>query len=297
MAVFELESYLKMKRRLFNTRLPMLLESVGSGSEGLSEAISYSLLGEGKRLRPILLIAAHELFAPAGIYAMDVACAIEMLHTYSLFHDDLPSFDDDSLRRGQPTSHVKFGEWTAILAGDALNTMAFGILAGGPDDVPTEWKLEVLRIVAAAAGAAGMAGGQALDMACQGRECSEGEIKTMQRLKTGSLIAAAAETGAILGGAKSESRERLRQFGFLLGRAFQIRDDILDIEGSQEELGKASGKDAAAGKATLPALLGADTAGRHADKLVDEAVSVLRVFKWKAEPLVSIARYIVARQQ
>ncbi len=297
MPAFELESYLKLKRRLVNNSLPKLLESAGSGAEGLSEAIAYSLLGEGKRLRPILLIAAHELFAPASVYAINAACAIEMLHTFSLIHDDLPSFDDDSLRRGRPTSHVKFGEWMAILAGDALNTMAFSILAGGPDDVPPELKLEALRIVAAAAGAAGMAGGQALDMTYQGRECTEEEIKTMQRLKTGSLIAAATETGALLGGASPESRERLRNFGLLLGRAFQIRDDILDIEGREEELGKGSGKDVAAGKATLPALLGSEMAGRRADKLVDEAVSVLRVFKRKADPLVSIARYVVARHQ
>lgn len=296
MADFQLQAYLDNHKRKIETRLRGLIDELQSGSPKLREAIAYSLFAGGKRLRPILLIAGHEIFSPLSIYALDAACAIEMLHTYSLIHDDLPSFDDDDLRRGRPSSHRVFGEWMAILAGDALNTLAFGVLAGGSDDVPPEWKLEAVRVVATAAGAPGMAGGQALDMSRQGVGDSEENILTLQRLKTGALIAAATETGALLAGATKEQRNQLRLFGIALGQAFQIRDDLLDIEGSSEQVGKSTGKDADAGKATLPALIGSEQAAKRADRFATEAVKALDIFGEKAEPLRAIADYVVARR-
>ncbi len=297
MAAFPLEEYLDEQRETIDARLRGLIEGLETGSPGLKEAIAYSLYAGAKRLRPILLIASHAVFSPPGPYALDAACAVEMLHTYSLIHDDLPSFDDDDLRRGRPSSHVVFGEWMAILAGDALNSLAFEVLAGGSDGTPPEMKLEVLRIISSATGPRGMAGGQALDMVQQGREATEEEVIEQQKLKTGALVAAAAETGALLGGAGGDGRNRLRLYGLLLGQAFQIRDDLLDIEGKPTEMGKLSGKDGTAGKATLPAVIGKEAARRRAKRLAGEAADALAAFGAEAEPLRAIAAYVVARNK
>jgi geranylgeranyl diphosphate synthase type II len=295
-AMFELNEYLSGGRKHVDARLRELIAGVECASGRLREAMSYSLFAGGKRLRPIILLAAHEVFSPASLYALDAACALELLHTYSLIHDDLPSFDDDDLRRGRPTCHVVFGEWTAVLAGDALNTLAFAVLGGGSDDVPPEWKLEVIGLIATAAGAPGMVAGQALDMAMEGVGASEEEIRTMQRLKTGALLRVAAEVGALLAGADAEGRGRLRRYGELLGRAFQIRDDLLDVMGSSEEIGKSPGKDGAAGKSTLPALLGTAAAEGEAGRLIEEAVAELEPYGEAAEPLGALARYAIARR-
>ncbi|HUX07450.1 MAG TPA: farnesyl diphosphate synthase [Acidobacteriota bacterium] len=294
--MFELSDYLKERRVRIDARLRQLIEGAEIASERLKEAMGYSLFAGGKRLRPAVLLASHEIFSPLGPYALDAACALELLHTYSLIHDDLPSFDDDDLRRGRPTSHVVFGEWMAILAGDALNTLAFEVLAGGSDDVPPEWKLEAIVLVAAAAGAPGMVGGQALDMSMQGRAAAEAEIREMQQLKTGAMLRVAAETGALLAGAGEAERDSLRRYGELTGLAFQIRDDLLDIGGSAEELGKSPGKDGAAGKSTLPAQLGEAAAAAEAERLVSLAVKELEGFGEAAEPLRAIARYSIARR-
>ncbi len=294
--MFELSEYLKERRGQVETRLRELIEGGEPGSERLKEAMSYSLLGGGKRLRPAVLLASHEIFSPLGPYAIDAACALELLHTYSLIHDDLPSFDDDNLRRGRPTCHKVFGEWMAILAGDALNTLAFEVLAGGSDDVPPEWKLAAIELVAAAAGARGMVGGQALDMSLEGSAAGEGEIRRMQGLKTGALLSVAAEAGALLAGAEEAGRERLHRFGLSLGLAFQIRDDLLDISGSAAELGKSPGKDGSAGKSTLPGILGEKAAAKEAERLVTLAVRELKEYGEAAEPLRALARYAVARR-
>lgn len=295
--MFDLEAFLESKRGLVESRLVELMDGAQVAAPMLKEAMAYSLFAGGKRLRPILLLAAHEVFSPAGSYALDAACAIEMLHTYSLIHDDLPSFDDDDLRRGKPTCHVRYGEWLAILAGDALNTFAFGLLVGGPDDVPPERKLEAVGVVAAAAGAPGMVAGQALDMAFEGGGAGEEEVRLMQQLKTGKMISASAEVGALLADAGDEARRRMKRYGELIGLAFQIRDDLLDISGLAEELGKSPGKDGSAGKATLPALIGESRARREAEHLVSEAVAALEPFGGAAEPLRGIAAYAVARRR
>ena len=294
---FDLKSYLARERELVETHLLSIINGMEIEAPVLREAMAYSLLAGGKRLRPILLLAAHEVFSPVSTYAYDAACAIEFLHTYSLIHDDLPAFDDDDLRRGQPACHVKYSEWLAILAGDALNTMAFGLLAGGPDDVPEKWKLEAVTIASTAAGAQGMAGGQALDMEFEERPVGEDEVRRMQRLKTGAMIAASVEIGAMLAGADDESRARLRSYGEKLGQAFQIRDDILDISGRAEELGKSTGKDGESGKATLPVVIGEGKAMREAERLSDEACALLDLFDERAEPLRAIARFAVARRR
>jgi geranylgeranyl pyrophosphate synthase len=294
--MFELNGYLTSKRKLVDARLQELISGMECTSDRLREAMSYSLFAGGKRLRPIMLLATHEIFSPLSLYAIDAACALELLHTYSLIHDDLPSFDNDDLRRGRPTCHVVHGEWMAILAGDALNTLAFAVLAGGSEDVPPEWKLETVALVAAAAGAPGMAGGQALDMALQGARASEKEIRTMMQLKTGAMLAAAVEAGGLLAGADEEARGRLRRHGLLVGLAFQIRDDLLDITGKSEELGKSAGKDGKAGKSTLPAQIGVEAAEREAARLVEEALAELSVYGKEADPLRALARYSVARR-
>jgi geranylgeranyl pyrophosphate synthase len=293
-----LKEYLSDRKELVNGRLRELMagQDLPAAKSKLAESMSYSLFGGGKRFRPILLIACHELFAPLTAYALDVACALELLHTYSLIHDDLPSFDNDDLRRGRATCHLKFGEWTAILSGDGLNTLAFKVLAGSADDVPADRKLEAIRIVAEAAGPLGMVLGQAMDMAFENETHSADEIALMQSLKTGCLITAPAELGAVLADAPEDDRRKMKEYGRMLGRAFQIKDDLLDLEGSEAELGKHNGKDDSAGKATLPAIIGVEEARKLADRLVNEAHGVLEPYGANAAILRALADYVVARR-
>lgn len=297
MPEFNLKEYLHNCRAVVDERLHLLVSELvmHQAFPGLSDSISYSLFAGGKRFRPILLIASHEIFAPLTGYALNAACAIEFLHTYSLIHDDLPSFDDDGLRRGRPTNHIKFGEWMAILAGDSLSTVAFETLSGGPGDVAESLKLSAINLISAAVGPAGMALGQAMDMAYEGQGREVDEILQMQELKTGKLITAAVEVGAVLSGAAADDCRRLRQHGMLVGRAFQVRDDLLDLEGGSAQLGKSFGKDGSIGKVTLPSLIGGDRARTRAERWVEEAIALLDDRGELAVPLRAIARYSVAR--
>ena len=267
------------------------------GADGrLVEAMRYSLFAGGKRLRPFLVLSGADLFEVPRAWSVNTAAAIEMVHTYSLVHDDLPAMDDDDLRRGKPTCHVAFDEATAILVGDSLLTLAFEAVttpSGHPD---AGVRAEIACALARAAGADGMAGGQAIDLAAESRDLSLDEIVRLQQLKTGALFGFACEAGAILAHEDGASRQALRDYAACIGLAFQIADDLLDHEGTEADLGKAVGKDAAAGKATFVGLLGADEARRRAAALVDDAVAALGPFDEKAAPLRAVARYIVERR-
>ena len=272
---FDLESYLDARRAEIDAALERFLPSAAECPPIVADAMRYSVTAGGKRLRPVLTLAAAEAVAPrAGLpeaearrLALPAACAIELVHTYSLVHDDLPAMDDDRLRRGRPTAHVVFGEGLAILAGDALLTRAFEILARYPEDNDgglAPRKLRTLALVARAAGAAGMVGGQAIDLAAAGKgrpsspplALDAAALRGMHERKTGALIRAAVVAGAVMTGAGEDLVAALEGYGAELGLAFQIVDDILDVEGASERLGKTAGKDAVAGKPTYPAVHG-----------------------------------------
>ncbi len=261
----------------------------------LFEAMRYATLAGGKRFRPFLVLTAADLFAVPRESSLRAAAAVEMLHTYSLVHDDLPCMDDDDLRRGRPTTHVKFDEATAVLVGDALSTIAFEVLCDPVTDPDPLVRLQLIRGLAAAAGAMGMCAGQMIDLLAEGTNPDRDTIDRLQALKTGALIAFSCEAGAILGRASAAEREALKEFGAELGRAFQIVDDLLDSEGSAVDLGKSVGKDAAAGKATLVALLGAAGARDEAARLAAAAAARLDLFGQSAILLRQTAAFAVHR--
>jgi farnesyl diphosphate synthase len=259
------------------------------------EAMRYSALAPGKRLRPLLVLAGARLFGVARRSALQVAAAIEMVHAYSLIHDDLPAMDDSDLRRGRPTCHKRFDEATAVLAGDGLLTMAFEVLAHPDTHGDPAVRVELVSALAAAAGAAGMVGGQMIDLIAETQPLDIGAITRLQRMKTGALIAFACEAGAILAKTSSERRTALRGYAHDLGLAFQIADDLLDVEGSPAETGKPVGADAAAGKATFVSILGVERARAQAGLLVDQAIVHLDLFEERAELLRQVARFVINR--
>lgn len=279
--------------------LARVLPADGSEPRDLVRAMRYAVLGGGKRLRPLLVYTAGAaLGAPLDV--LDVpACAVELIHAYSLVHDDLPSMDDDDLRRGRPTCHVAFGEATAILAGDALQALAFEILASRT--IPTvgaELQLEMLHTLGAACGAHGMAGGQAIDLAAVGRTLDLPALENMHAHKTGALICASVRLGALSAGcADAAMLDALERFGHAVGLAFQVRDDILDVEGETQALGKTAGKDAASAKPTFPSVLGMDASRAHLRELVDEALAALEPLGERAAPLSELARYVAERNR
>jgi farnesyl diphosphate synthase len=260
------------------------------------EAMRYAALSPGKRLRPFLVLAGARLFAVDRRCALQVAAAIEMVHAYSLVHDDLPAMDDSDLRRGRPTCHKEFDEATAILAGDGLLTRAFEVLAHPDTHADPAVRCELVAALAAAAGAAGMVGGQMIDLIAEHRQLDIGAITRLQRMKTGALIAFACEAGAVLAKAPLEARTALRGYAHDLGLAFQIADDLLDVEGSAAETGKPVGADAAAGKATFVSILGVDQARRQAERLIGQAVTHLDLFGARAELLGEAARFVISRR-
>jgi len=260
------------------------------------EAMRYAALAPGKRLRPFLVLAGARLFGVARRCALQVATAIEMVHAYSLVHDDLPVMDDSDLRRGRPTCHKEFDEATAVLAGDGLLTAAFGVLADPDTHGDPAVRCELVAALAAAAGAAGMVGGQMIDLIAEHRTLDIGAITRLQRMKTGALIAFSCEAGAILAKAPNEPRSALRGYAHDLGLAFQIADDLLDVEGSAAETGKPVGADAAAGKATFVSILGVARARTQAELLVGQAVAHLDLFEQRAELLREAARFVIARR-
>lgn len=279
-----------------NGELRKLLPS-GEGLEArVFEAMRYSTFGGGKRLRPFLVTASADIFDVPRARSLRVAAAVEMVHTYSLVHDDLPAMDNDDLRRGQPTCHIKFDEATAILAGDALLTLAFEVLGREETHPDGAVRAELVVALAEAAGAHGMVGGQMMDLAAEHRSLDAGAITRLQRLKTGELIAVSCVAGGILGSASPAARAALHAYAHDLGLAFQITDDLLDETGNEAETGKAVGKDRDAGKATFVSILGVDGAQRQAGLLAQQAVEHLDLFGKKADLLGQVARYVVERR-
>jgi farnesyl diphosphate synthase len=285
--------YLERVERALDARLP----AADARPASLHAAMRYSALGGGKRIRPLLCYASGEVLgiAPARLDA--AACAVECVHVFSLVHDDLPAMDDDALRRGKPSTHVAFGEATAILAGDALQTRAFEILAGDGALDAVE-RLGMIAILAGAAGSEGMTGGQAVDLESEGKELAATDLEALDRDKTGKLIRAAVLMPTCAApDLPDDSRDALDRFAECMGLAFQIKDDVLDVEGEQALTGKTHGADAARGKATYPSLMGMDNAKRRADALYADALAALERFGDAAEPLRWMARYIVHRDR
>jgi len=271
---------------------------ISDGPEArLFESMRYATLGGGKRFRPFLVVQSATLFGVERVAAFRVGAAVELVHCYSLVHDDLPAMDDDDLRRGRPTVHKKFDDATAILAGDALLTLAFEVLADRRTHENPEARIELVASLANAAGCNGMVGGQMLDLAAESISLGMEGITRLQRLKTGALIAFSCEAGAIMGRAAVEPREALRRYAHDLGLAFQIADDLLDVEGTMEETGKAVGKDAVAGKATFVSILGVERARAQAKLLAQQAREHLAVFDDAAELLRTAADFVVERRK
>lgn len=281
------------------TRLRELLDGAFVGApRRLVDAMRHAVLGGGKRFRPFLVIESARLFGLAPDSALDAAAAIELVHCYSLVHDDLPAMDDDALRRGLPTVHVAFDEATAILAGDALLTLAFEVLANPRTHPDAAVRCELARVLARAAGGCGMVGGQQLDIEAEKLPLagqSFDRVREIQERKTGAIIAFSAEAGSILGSAPLEERRALASYGRSLGAAFQIADDLLDIEGLVDTVGKATGKDAAAGKATYVSTLGVEGARARLRQLESEALSTLDQFGGRADLLRQAVTYVSTR--
>ena len=276
--------------------LENLMPTVETTESRLIDAMRYAALGGGKRMRAFLVMQGAALFAVSETCAARVAASVEMLHAYSLVHDDLPAMDDDDVRRGKPSAHKAFDEATAILAGDALQTRAFEVLAEPDTHSDPQARCELVAALGAAAGARGMAGGQMIDMLAEGQTLDGPAVTRLQALKTGRLIQYSAEAGAILGRAALPQRHLLAAYGRDLGAAFQIADDLLDVEGSTEETGKTAGKDAAAGKATMVAILGVERARSQADLLARQAASHLEGFGERARLLRMLASFVVTRR-
>jgi len=292
---FNLSEYLEAKKVFIDKALKALIPSLSGHTKSLNEAMRYSLFAGGKRLRPVLTLAAAEAVGGDLATAVNTACAIECIHTYSLIHDDLPALDDDDLRRGRPTCHREYGEAMAILAGDALLTSAFQIIAASAVS-DSAALIRVIDEVAAGAGHNGMIGGQVCDIESEGKAISYPELEYIHTHKTGRLILASVRCGAILGGASEAELAALTLYGEATGLAFQVVDDILDVEGEAKEMGKAVGGDAERGKATYPSLLGMNESKARADELVAAAIKALNSFGEKAEPLRSIASFITSRK-
>ena len=296
--MMNIKDYLRQKKSEVEKALDILmLEEQGVFTDHIS-ALRYSLFVGGKRIRPILCLAAAEAVSedPATRETLlPVACALECIHTYSLIHDDLPAMDNDDLRRGEPTNHKVYGEAAAILAGDGLLTFAFELLSKPGISLSAERRLRIIQLIAQAAGSEGMVGGQFLDITHENRDYPFELLKTIHKSKTGALIACSILSGAIGGGADSEQEQHLREYGILLGLAFQIVDDLLDATSTTKQLGKTAGSDQARGKATYPAFFGIDETRKMARETVEAAKSTLISFDERALPLIELADYIFMR--
>ena len=276
--------------------LDQLLAVEDATEHQLHKAIRYATLDGGKRLRPFLVMQSASLFGVGERSALRTGAALELIHCYSLVHDDLPAMDDDDLRRGKPTVHKEFDEATAILTGDALQPLAFEVLAHPETHSNANVRVDLIAALARASGAHGMVGGQMIDLQAETETFDIGQITRLQRLKTGELIAYACEAGAILGQAPNKAHEALRRYAHDLGLAFQIADDLLDVEGSVEEVGKAVNKDEDAGKATFVSILGVERARSQANRLADQAIAHLALFGDKADLLCQAAKFVVERK-
>ena len=291
---FDLSTYLAKRKEAIEVALDSALPVIYP--EKIYEAMRYSLLAGGKRLRPILCLASCELAGGTTSMAMPTACALEMIHTMSLIHDDLPAMDNDDYRRGKLTNHKVYGDDIAILAGDGLLTYAFEFIATKTENVPPQQVLQTIAYLGRAAGASGLIGGQVVDVESEGEtDVSLETLNYIHAHKTGALLEACVVCGAILASASAADLQRLSRFAKNIGLAFQIIDDILDITATQEELGKTAGKDVQAGKVTYPSLWGIEESQRQASQLVADAKDQLAVFGSKALPLLAIADFITSR--
>ncbi|NTW07227.1 MAG: polyprenyl synthetase family protein [Syntrophaceae bacterium] len=292
-----LEAYLRDRRRIVEEALFKYLPAENNSPAEIYKAVRYSVFAGGKRIRPILCLAAVEACGGDLASSMPVACSLELIHTYSLIHDDLPSMDNDDFRRGKPTCHKVFGENIAILAGDALLTEAFVLLSQAEKiNFSAERRLAVIHEIAQAAGIAGMVGGQTLDVLSEKSRPDLEVLQQIHRRKTGALLKAAVISGAIISDAPKDKIQALADYGMNIGVAFQIADDILNVEGNRELMGKETGSDKALGKVTYPSLMGMDYAKQELQNHVDKAVICLSVFDKRALPLRQIARYIMERK-
>jgi len=297
----EIRTYLDEQKKIVKQALSRYMLQAGGDFAAHIDAMRYSLFAGGKRLRPILCLASARMIAGDELHeelVLPIACALECIHTYSLIHDDLPAMDDDSLRRGKPTNHVKFGEAEAILAGDGLQCFAFELLSnpkynsGGAQD-----RLNVIYIISKAAGPLGMVGGQSIDLASEGRDIPYEFLQSIHRSKTGALITASVLAGGVAAGATVKQQKYLTDYGNAIGLAFQIVDDMLNVEATTEQLGKTAGSDARRGKATYPALFGLKKSRTMARNAVDTAIQALNEFGAEAEPLQALAQYIIIRKK
>lgn len=285
--------------KAFAGEIDSVLDDLIDRAEGheakLFDAMRYAALLGGKRLRPFLVVASADMFLVRRDCSLRVGAAVEMVHAYSLVHDDLPCMDDDDMRRGQPATHKKFDEATAVLAGDTLLTKAFEVLGARETHELAEVRSDLVHALAIAAGGHGMTGGQMIDLVAEGQRLEIPEITRLQAMKTGALLAFSCEAGAILGRATHTQRAALHGYAHDLGLAFQIKDDLLDVEGDAAKVGKSVGKDATAGKATFVSILGVDRARQQAQMLADQAIAHLRDFGTDADRLRDVARFVVER--
>lgn len=295
----ELKTYLQEKRAVVDEALKGFLPFSQGPAADVFESMAYSLFAGGKRLRPVLCMAGAEAVGGRGRAVLPVACALELIHTYSLIHDDLPVMDNDDLRRGKPTNHRIFGEAVALLAGDGLLTEAFRLMAD-PDltrHLAPVALLRVIRLVADAAGCNGMVGGQVADILMEGKQVEPSILEFIHTRKTGALITASVASGAILGGGREEEVTAITGYGRNMGLAFQVADDILDVEGDSEKLGKGVGGDARKRKITYPSVMGLESSKEIQRALVERAIEDLRIFDEKATPLRELAVYIIERKK
>lgn len=291
----DLKAYLNDRRQLVNVFIDNYFDSIIKPDQ-LKDSVTYSLSAGGKRIRPILCIASYEACGGRAEDIVPYASAIEFIHTYSLIHDDLPSMDNDDLRRGKPTNHKVFGEGMAILAGDGLLTEAFCLLSSNPSNFDSKLVLEVINEIATSAGIKGMVGGQAADLIYETKEPNSETLCFIHTHKTASLIRASIKVGGILAGCGDERLNSLSNYGEKIGLAFQIIDDILDVEGETEIIGKPKGSDEKKKKMTYPKLYGLDKSRQMASELIEKAIDALSLFDEKAAPLRGIARYLIDRK-
>jgi geranylgeranyl diphosphate synthase type II len=296
--MFDLSSYLDSRRRQVNAYLEKCFQAGGKTGR-LVEAMRYSLMSGGKRLRPVLCMAGAEAVGGRAEDALTAACALELIHTYSLIHDDLPAMDNDDLRRGNPTCHVRFDEATAILAGDALLTMAFQMLSSAEltNNTPAATWLTVIQRISRAAGYRGMIEGQMQDISAENTTLTRSALDRLHKLKTGALIEGAVYSGAVLGGGNLEQINRLETYAGCIGLAFQVKDDILNVEGDPTLLGKRVGTDELRHKSTYPSRIGLEASKAFARELINEALQTLEPFDYRSDPLRAIANYIIDRQR
>ena len=292
---FPLQEYLQSRRIAVESALNRYIPDVNEPPEKLYESMRYSVLAPGKRLRPILAIAAAEAIGGSIDQVIPTACALECIHAFSLIHDDLPCMDNDNYRRGLPTNHRVFGDAMALLAGDALLTLAFQLIVENSCEIPAERLLPIVHLIARASGTRGMVGGQVADMEAEGKPVEKETLMFIHAHKTGALLSASVQAGAIIAGATEEQQNAISAYGEHVGLAFQIADDVLDVTGDENLIGKPVGSDQERGKATFPSLFGLDESRRIAQKEMEAALNCLNIFDNQSDPLRAIARFIVDR--